>query len=588
MIRASFPTRMVAFVTLALLMSAASAFAQTNGETGKLRIHVSPKQSYVFVDGKAIRDGSQTIDLAAGTHEVSVNNYGYIPKIQRVHIGGGETTKLAVTLQSSGDVVSGPFGDIEFTGHPRAAVLLNGNTPAYFVGHVDEFDNNFIWHQWLLVKPGNYQVTVTRKGQTIWSGPVDVRAGKRDVVNLNHNGEIKTKNFKPGLTLGPQPRFDAGIASAVVPIAPVTARLTASQTQAGCGLPITLNWKAEDAVNTSITNIGNVPARGDRRVTPTQPTTYELVAKGPGGEVTKTVAVNVNSQPTVTLNLSESEVHFHKVGDKVVQDDSTTLQWSTSNADKVAITPLGSEAASGSQTIEAKPVQMTTGPVNEGYGYTIKATNSCGGTATKTVILHIVGSIDPAPAIDLASLFYPTNYPTARHPKVGLLASQQSTLEQIAKQFKDYQQYNEKASLLIVGHTDVRKSEKYNLALSERRADLVKAYLVSKGIAADEIQIRAVGKENQLSEGQVTKLQMKDPEKPEKETKRPMKVTWLAYNRRVDIILEPSGQKSADVYPNDAPEVHILWQRPEPSLKAVESASQMAKSTTAQALSSVN
>lgn len=587
MIRASFPARMVAFVTLALLMSAASAFAQTTGETGKLRIHVSPKQSYVFVDGKAIRDGSQTIDLAAGTHEVSVNNYGYIPKTQKVHIGTGETTKLAVTLQSSGDMVSGPFGDIEFKGHPRAAVLLNGNTPDYFVGHVDEFDNNFIWHQWLLVKPGNYQVTVTRKGQTIWSGPVDVKAGKRYVVDLNHKGEIKTKNFKPGLTLGPQPRFDAGIASAVVPIAPVSAQLTASQTQAGCGLPITLNWKADDAVNTSITNIGNVPARGDRRVTPTQATTYELVAKGPGGEVTKTVAVNVNSQPTVTLNFSEPEVHFHKVGDKVVQDDSTTLQWSTSNADKVTITPLGREAANGSQTIEAKPVQMTTGPVNEGYGYTIKATNSCGGTATKTVVLHIVGSIDPAPAIDLASLFYPTNYPTARHPKVGLLVSQQSTLEQIAKQFKDYQQYNEKASLLIIGHTDVRKSEKYNLALSERRADLVKSYLVSKGIAADKVQIRAVGKENQLPKDQVTKLQMKDPEKPEVWMKRPMKVTWLAYNRRVDIILEPSGQKSAHVYTNDAPETRILWQRPEPSLKAVELASQMPKNTTAQALSSV-
>ena len=40
-----------------------------------------------------------------------------------------------------------------------------------FRGHVDEFDNNWIWHQWLLVKPGNYQVTATEKGNTIWSGP---------------------------------------------------------------------------------------------------------------------------------------------------------------------------------------------------------------------------------------------------------------------------------------------------------------------------------------------------------------------------------------------------------------------------------
>jgi len=35
------------------------------------------------------------------------------------------------------------------------------------VGHVDEFNNNWIWHQWLLAKPGTYRVTVAQKGQTV-------------------------------------------------------------------------------------------------------------------------------------------------------------------------------------------------------------------------------------------------------------------------------------------------------------------------------------------------------------------------------------------------------------------------------------
>ena len=35
-------------------------------------------------------------------------------------------------------------------------------------------------------------------------------------------------------------------------------------------------------------------------------------------------------------------------------------------------------------------------------------------------------------------------------------------------------------------------------------------------------------------------------------------------------ILEPSGQLFTDAYPNDAPDVRVLWQRPTPSLKAVE------------------
>ena len=66
-------------IAVSFLMVASSAFAQGNESDGRLKIHVSPKQAYVFVDSKAIRDGSQTIDLQPGSHEVSVHNYGYIP-----------------------------------------------------------------------------------------------------------------------------------------------------------------------------------------------------------------------------------------------------------------------------------------------------------------------------------------------------------------------------------------------------------------------------------------------------------------------------------------------------------------------------
>ena len=62
------------------------AFAQSSEETGRLKVHVEPKQAYVFVDGKAIRDGSQTIHLAAGDHQVGVYNYGYEPKTENVQI----------------------------------------------------------------------------------------------------------------------------------------------------------------------------------------------------------------------------------------------------------------------------------------------------------------------------------------------------------------------------------------------------------------------------------------------------------------------------------------------------------------------
>lgn len=573
--RTKFLARVFCFAIVALLMSMVPASAQSSPDTGKLKIHVNPKQAYVFVDGQAIRDGSQTIHLAAGTHEVGVDNYGYIPKTQKVHIGAGETTDLNVTLQGSGGTVSGPFGDIEFKGHPRAAVLLNGKTPTYFVGHVDEFNNNFLWHQWLLVNPGNYEVTVTRKGQTIWSGPVDVKAGQRDIVYLNHNGKIETREFKRGLTLGPQPRFDAGIASAMVPIAPVTAQLSASRTQTTCGQSAMLDWKATDAADTSITNIGNVPTSGDRSVSPTQTTAYELVAKGPGGQATQTVTIDANTQPTATLALSQPEVRYHKVGDKVVEQGSATLNWSTSDGSKVTIQPLGAVATSGSENIEATPNQSSVGPINQDVAYTLHVANACGGTATRTAMLHIVGSIDPPPSVTLASVFYPTKFPERRHSRVGLVASEEQALAKAATTFKNNEQYDQQSRLMVVGHADVRGPEKYNLALSERRAELVKDYLVSQGIATDKIETRSEGKDQELTEQQVRKLQSQDKQTPQKWMMNRKKATWLAYNRRVDIVLQPTGQESMEAYPNDSPEARILWERPEPSLKAVESASRM-------------
>jgi hypothetical protein len=573
----------VLLISFLAALTAIPAMAQSNPQTGELRITVNPKQSYVFVDSKAIRDGSQTIELPAGEHEVGVDNYGYLPKTQQVQIVAGQTLAISVTLQKSGGEVSGPFGDIEFKGHPRAAVLLNGTTPAYFVGHVDEFDNNWIWHQWLLVKPGTYQVTVTQKGQTIWSGPVAVQAGKRVVVYLNHNGEVKTKDFKPGLTLGPQRRFDAGVASARVDVAPVTAQLSASQTGTTCGQSSTLNWEATDAADTSITNVGTVPSNGNRTVSPTHTTTYELVAKGPGGEVSSSTTVNVNAQPTAVLTLSQPEVTYHKIGDKVVKQDSATLRWSTSNGNTVTLEPLGDVATSGSQNIEATTDQTSTGPIDRDITYTLNVANACGGNATRTATLHIVGSIDPAPPVTLASVFYPTNYPNRRHPKLGLVSSEQEELAKAATTYKNHEQYAQPSELLIVGHADARGSEKYNLALSERRAESVKEYLVSQGIAADDIKVRADGKDHEINEQEVQNLQAQDPQAPPSWMTKNQKATWLAYNRRVDIILQPAGQQSTEAYPNDAPDARVLWQRPEPNLKAIESAVQIIPTTTEQA-----
>ena len=562
---------------------ATAVFAQSSEETGNVKIHVDPKQAYVFVDGKAIRDGSQTLHLAAGDHKVAVYNYGYLPKTMDVHVGAGETTDLRVSLQSAGDKVAGPFADIEFKGDPRAAVLLNGQTPAYFVGHVDEFDWNWIWHQRLLVKPGTYQVTVTHEGNTIWSGSVTAKAGQRVTVYLNRNGAMKTTEWKEGLNMPPQPRFYAGIASATVPVAPVTAQLAAQSDSLSCGQGTQLTWKTGDAADTSITGIGEVPAQGDRSVTPTHDMTYVLTAKGPGGEVVKNVKMNVDINPKATLALSQPEVRFHKIGDRVVQQDSATLNWSASNANSAMVEPFDSHAMDGTRKLTPNPKQTSTGPISENLTYTLTATNACGGKTTKTATLHVVGSIDPPPPATLASLFYPTAYPTKRHPTVGLLSDEKMTLDNIATQFKTFGLYEHSPNLVVIGYADVRGSRKYNKALSERRAALVRDYLISKGIPADEIKVRAEGKDKQIDCKTVQALLTKSDQSSDKWMTNNEKTTWLAFNRRADLVLEPTGQQSLRIYPADLPDARLPWQRREPSLKKVETDSTAHATTTQQA-----
>ena len=157
------------------------------------------------------------------------------------------------------------------------------------------------------------------------------------------------------------------------------------------------------------------------------------------------------------------------------------------------------------------------------------------------------------------------------------------TLDNIAKQFKNFGMYEQGANLVVIGYADVRGSGKYNQALSERRAALVRDYLISKGIPGDEIKIRAEGKDKQIDVKAVESLQSRSDETPDKWIVKSEKTTWLAYNRRADLVLEPTGQQSAVIYPTDSADTRIVWQRREPQLKKVEKVSNASATSVQQA-----
>jgi len=56
-------------------------------------------------------------------------------------------------------------------------------------------------------------------------------------------------------------------------------------------------------------------------------------------------------------------------------------------------------------------------------------------------------------------------------------------------------------TITVEGNCDERGEREYNLALGQRRADSVKAYLVGKGVAAANINTASFGEENPMCRG---------------------------------------------------------------------------------------
>ena len=82
----------------------------------------------------------------------------------------------------------------------------------------------------------------------------------------------------------------------------------------------------------------------------------------------------------------------------------------------------------------------------------------------------------------LHSVYFATAKPTVEKPDAGLLPSQQKTLDTLAEDFKTLLQSKPDSSLTLEGHADPRGGVEYNQALSERRVDRARRYLIEHGV----------------------------------------------------------------------------------------------------------
>lgn len=157
--------------------------------------------------------------------------------------------------------------------------------------------------------------------------------------------------------------------------------------------------------------------------------------------------------------------------------------------------------------------------------------------------------------LSLHSIYFQTGRPTLSDPTGGVLNSQEQILITLASDFKQYLRSKPEAHLTLEGHADPRGTAQYNQILTERRVDRAKSFLIGQGVPAENIEVKAFGEEQNLSDADVRKAVLQNPELSEEERQKMLQNMGsiiLASNRRVDIVLSTTGQQSQRQYPFNA------------------------------------
>ena len=126
------------------------------------------------------------------------------------------------------------------------------------------------------------------------------------------------------------------------PAAP-TASISANPNTVDKGQPVTLTWQTTNATDVSIDFVGPVDPSGSKQVTPTDSTTYHLVAKGAGGTQDATARVTVNAPPPPPPpppSASEEELFGQNVKDVYFDYDKSDVRSDQASAIQGDITFL--------------------------------------------------------------------------------------------------------------------------------------------------------------------------------------------------------------------------------------------------------
>jgi len=255
--------------------------------------------------------------------------------------------------------------------------------------------------------------------------------------------------------------------------------------------------------------------------------------------------------PTVSISASPTSL---------VAGGPVSLSANCSSPDGAQVSVANWTSSSGTVSGSGPSATMSTDGVAPGP-ITVNATctDSRGLTAQGTTQIMIENP--PPPPVNpeikvlearlaLHSVYFVTAAPSAAKPQGGLLPTQEKILIALATDFKKYLGSKPDAHLILEGHADIRGTDAYNQALTERRVTRVKSFLVEQGVPEANIETVAYGKQRNLSLQEVKDSVEKNPDLTTGERKRALArigVIKLASNRRVDVTLKSAGQTETSV-----------------------------------------
>jgi len=253
--------------------------------------------------------------------------------------------------------------------------------------------------------------------------------------------------------------------------------------------------------------------------------------------------------PTMSLSASPTEL---------VTGGSVNLSANCTSPDGVPVSVANWISGAGTVSGTGSSATLSTAGVPAGpVTVTATCTDSRGLTGQASTEVSLQNP--PPPPVDKAlearlalhSVYFQTAQPSPKDPNAGLLPSQQRILVVLATDFKKYLEVKPETHINLEGHADIRGSDAYNQALTERRVARVKNFLVEQGVPAANIDTKAFGKQQNLTLEEVKNSIESRSDLTTEERKRALAkiaVIKLASNRRVDVTLSSTtGQTETSV-----------------------------------------